>query len=423
MHEHQMNRAADARVLLRRMFVPIYLPAILFATGEGALIPVLPLTATRLGANLAVAGIISGLLLIGIVLGDVPSAAAVSRWGEQTAMRAAGILGMCAAFACWLAPNLWVLSGGALLVGIASATFNLARHSFLTTWTPAPFRARAMSLLGGASRVGAFVGPFLASPIIALWGSRSVYWVHVIACAAVLLTLQLTPDPAAVLQRRQEEEHRSGATSLTVPSTSAGVSVPGALPRKGLRAFFPVLFRLGVAAGLLQLLRASRQVILPLWGVHLGISESQIALVVAVAGAVDLSLFYTSGQVMDRFGRKWAAVPVLLGLGLGHILLIWASTEWMYVAVAIFLSLANGLGSGIVMTLGSDLAMRYGEGRTAEFLGGWRMFSDTGQAAAPLIISGMTALVGLPLAAVVVGCLGFVGGYMMNRFIPRLVGR
>lgn len=417
---------------LRHLFVPVYLPAILFATGEGALIPVVPLTARSLGASIAAAGIISGLLMIGVVIGDLPSGFVVAKWGETFAMRAAAIIAIVSAIVCWRAPNLVVLAAGVLMIGIASATFNLARQAFLTTWTPSWYRARAMSLLGGTSRIGYFVGPFIASPVIALAGSHTVYWIHVIACVAVLIALQMMPDPEQVLAaNRANEESRqqksdSHGTRQTVTSTPANSSAriaEGSRHRLPIVTYFPILIRLGAAAGILQLMRASRQVILPLWGVQLNISASHIALIMGIAGAVDLSLFYTSGQIMDRFGRRWAAVPVLIGISVGHLIMPLATAEWGYIGVAILISIANGLGSGIVMTLGADLASRYAPGDMPGFLSGWRMATDSGSAIGPLAISGMTALAGLPAAAVLIGCCGLVGAFLMQRYIPRILGK
>ncbi|MDN6050765.1 MFS transporter [Bifidobacterium mongoliense] len=450
---------------LRHLFIPVYLPAILFATGEGALIPVVPLTARALGANMATAGIISGLLMIGVVIGDLPSGFVVAKWGETFAMSLAATIAIISAIVCRYAPNLPMLAAGVLMIGIASATFNLARHAFLTAWTPSWYRARAMSMLGGTSRIGYFIGPFIASPVIALTGSHSVYWIHVVACVAVLVALKVMPDPEQVLSRnRAKAESRrsrthtvqakldattavisptataanpspSGRVAQDLPSSAAtaptattadATTAPIATtePRRGspIARYFTVLIRLGSAAGILQMMRASRQVILPLWGVHLGISSPHIALIMGIAGAVDLSLFYTSGQVMDRFGRRWAAVPVLLGIGLGHLLIPLATAEWGYIAVAIVISLANGLGSGIVMTLGADLASRYAPKDMPGFLGAWRTFTDSGSALGPLSISAMTALTGLPAAAVLIGCCGLVGAFLMQRYIPRILG-
>ena len=432
---------------LHHLFVPVYMPAILFASGEGSLIPIVPLTAKALGANLATAGIISGLLMIGVVLGDIPSGFIVNKWGETVAMRIAAVLATVSAILCWRAPNLAILAAGVLFIGIASATFNLARHAFLTAWTPPWYRARAMSLLGGTSRIGYFVGPFIASPVIAWAGSRSVYWIHVVACIAVLVVLQVTPDPEKLLsankaraernnEKRKQASNTAGiavshvTTDGIIRSGSANVADDGStmlptpknrLMRLPIIRYFRILCRLGTAAGILQMMRASRQVIVPLWGVQLDISAPHIALIMGIAGAVDLSLFYTSGQVMDRFGRRWAAVPVLIGISLGHLLMPFATAEWSYVCIAILISIANGLGSGIVMTLGADLAARYAPRNMPGFLSGWRMSTDSGSAVGPLAISAMTAVAGLSSAALLMGCCGLVGAFMMQRFIPRFI--
>jgi hypothetical protein len=80
------------------------------------------------------------------------------------------------------------------------------------------------------------------------------------------------------------------------------------------------------------------------------------------------------------------------------------------------MSLANGIGSGILMTLGADLADR---ADPAPFLGAWRFTGDAGSAAAPLLISGLTAVVSISLASGVMGVLGLVGAAILLRYVPR----
>lgn len=426
--------STDQSQFFKHLFVPVYLPAILFATGEGALIPVVPLTAHSLGANLAMASIIAGLLMIGIVAGDVPAGMLVARFGEETAMRVSATLAAIASIVCWMTNSLILLAVGVFLIGMASATFALARQTFLTQWTPTAFRARAMSLLGGTTRVGYFIGPFIAAPIIGIWGSRSVYWAHVVACAAVIVALWIMPNPREALERNRARATAQGLTGpiAVIRSTdvaasdavaSSAAQTHAAKPRPALIAYISQLIRLGTAAGIIQMLRASRQVILPLWGVHLQLPETHIAVIVGFAGAVDLALFYTSGQIMDRYGRRWAAVPVLIGLSVSHFLLMFAGSEWSYIAIAVLMSLSNGLGSGIVMTLGSDMAARYAPERMPAYLGAWRVFSDTGSALGPILISTMTAAVSLAGAAGVMAGAGLLGAVLMYRYIPRLVGK
>jgi MFS family permease len=181
---------------------------------------------------------------------------------------------------------------------------------------------------------------------------------------------------------------------------------------------------MGTNAAMIGGLRSSRQVILPLIGVSLRMPENQIALIIGIAGAVDFALFFSSGQIMDRFGRLWSALPSMIGLGLGHIALalthdLHSAVAW-FVGIALFLSVANGLGSGILMTFGADLAPRHDP---APFLGAYRFTGDFGNAAAPLLISVVTALGSVALAAGTVGVLGLAGAGLLARWVPRYIPR
>lgn len=395
---------------LRRFFIPVFLPAVVFAAGEGALIPVLPSRAIDLGASVALAGLIAGMLMFGHMLGDLPSGSIIARVGEQRGMIIAADVGAFGAVVAMLAQHLALLLVGVLLVGMAAAMFNLARHALLTQWVPVSHRARAMSLLGGTSRAGTFIGPLAAAPLIAMWGSAAAFWVTLVSAGFVAVFLFLTPDPEVAFAE-------SGAAR---PTDAPAASQPSAHAHAGLaaslREYFPVLIRLGVAVSTVQLLRASRQVILPLWGAHISLDVTTISIIMGIAGGVDMLLFYASGQIMDRFGRVWVAVPTLVGLGLAHFVLPAAGTEAWFVAAALFMSLANSLGSGIVMTLGADLAPA---DDPAPFLGAWRLFADSGSALAPLLLSGIAALAGLACTAFFFGAAGFIGAGMMWRYIPR----
>src|SRR5690606_33066415 len=180
------------------------------------------------------------------------------------------------------------------------------------------------------------------------------------------------------------------------------------------------LLTLGMGGAIVSALRQSRQVVLPLWAVSIGLEETMTSLIIGVAGAIDFSLFFTGGWIMDRFGRLWTALPSLVGLAIGHLALAAAldlddAAAW-FVALAMVLALANGIGAGILMTLGADLAPR---GQPAPFLGAWRFTTDLGGAAAPLLVAGVTALAGLPIAVAVIGGLGFVGAAILRAYVPR----
>jgi hypothetical protein len=80
------------------------------------------------------------------------------------------------------------------------------------------------------------------------------------------------------------------------------------------------------------------------------------------------------------------------------------------------MSLANGVGSGIILVIGADLAPK---GERNEFLASYRLLVDSGAAATPLLISGVIALFGLSVAMFTVSGLGIVGAILANRYLPR----
>lgn len=397
--------------ILRQYGPMVYLPSLVFAVGEGAMVPLIPVIATQRGADISTAALVAAALVVGSLCGNIPAGWLVGRIGERFTMVAAGALALFGAVACALFPGLAWLTGAVFVIGLASAAFALARHAFMATRVPLAFRARALSLLGGSTRFGMFTGPFLAAAFLALFGTTtSSLWFFALLMLALVVLVMLGPDP--------EEQARAEEPPVATDHDARradGVFIAMWRSRQ-------VLSRLGVACMLLAAVRAARQVVLPLWGVSLGMDASAIALVVGISGALDFALFYASGQVMDRFGRLWAALPAMALMGSGFLILSFThdgpSAPAWFMGLAGLLGLANGLSSGILMTMGADLAPA---GSTASFLGAWRLFTDTGSALAPVMVGVVAAAASLPLATGLVGVLGLAGAASLLRWGPRLL--
>lgn len=396
----------------RSIVVVVFLPTIVFSMGVYALIPVIPALAGRLGADLGGAALIASMLVVGQLLGDIPSGAIVARIGERRAMLAAAALALAGSATLLVAPHPAVLGLGVLLIGIAAAAFGLARHAFMTTAVPLHMRARALSTLGGSNRLGAVAGPFAGAALLALTGQpASVIALLAVCCfvaAGVLLVLR---DPSAALTRgpRTPGEREIGAEATSLWRTLVA--------KRG------VLLSVGVGAALLSGLRQVRQVVLPVWAISIGLDETTTSLVIGLAGLVDFSLFFLGGWIMDRFGRLWTILPCALGLAVGLLALsvthdLDSRVGW-YIGIALFLSVANGLGSGILMTLAADLADRE---NPAPFLGAWRFTVDLGGAAAPVLITAITAGLSLSIGVATLGVLGLVSALILRVYVPKYVG-
>lgn len=389
--------AGPGQMTLRSLVPSVFLPTVVFDIGNGAVAPILALTALELGASPALASIVVALLGIGQLGGNVPAAAMVNRVGDRRAMViSAGLAGVGMAVS-YLSGHVLVLAAATLLIGACGATFGLARHSFMTIVVPVPIRAAALSTVGGSHRIGLFIGPFLGAAVIAATHQRAAFLVAVGACLATMLILFVVPEPphAAQFARRPKE-------TATVGSVW--------------RQHGRLLMTLGSAIFAVGAVRAARPTVVPLWADHIGLDAQTTSVIFGIGAAVDMALFYPAGRAMDRWGRLSVSVPSMLLLGGAMVLVPLTTGAASLVAVAVAMGLGNGLGSGIVMTLGADVAPR---DATVRFLAQWRLMGDTGHAAGPLIVSVVTTLASLAGGIIAAGGLGVFAALAIARWAPR----
>jgi MFS family permease len=379
---------------LRRIAVPAFGPTVLWAVGQGAVLPVVALSARHLGASVAVAALFVGIGSVAELVSAVPAGVVVDRLGERRALVLAGL-----ADALTAALALTVLALAIALSGPTGAVFLLARQSYLTAAAPPLRRARAMSTLGGVARIGLFVGPFLGAPIVARWGPQAAFGVAVAAGVLAALVAGLSGDLVP----------RDGGGGEAPPPVRVPVL-------EVVRRHRAVLLTVGVGVLAIGLARSSRVVVVPLWAEDIGLSAAQTSVVFGVAGLVEVLLFYPAGSIMDRRGRVWVALPVTVLLGAGLVVLPLTSTLAAVGAVAVVMAVGNGLGSGIVMTLGADAAPA--EGR-APFLGVWRLISLVGHNGAAVLVGALAAVASIGVASVAVGVLTLAGGAWLLRWLPR----
>jgi MFS family permease len=395
-------RVTDAAFDLRKIAIPAFGPSFLFGLGEGAILPVIALSVRQLGGSVALAALMVTLIGIGSLVSNIPASLITTRYGERWAIVAAALWCVLAMALCLFAWNLWAFGVGVFMVGMSAAVFGLARQSYLTEAVPFHFRARALSTLGGVMRIGLFLGPFLAAALIHLMGIGGAYWVGIAALALSALVAARIPE----LPAHSAPDPAGAAAAARAAATLRSVGTSHA------RIFLTV----GIGALLVAAVRASRQAVIPLWAEGIGLDAATTSLIYGLAGGIDMLVFYPAGKVMDRKGRAWVAVPSMLIMGMAMTLTPFTHNAVALLLASLLIGFGNGIGSGMIMTLGADYSPTAGR---AHFLGLWRLMSDIGSTGGPALLSAVTALVSLAAGIWCTALIGFAAAAVLWHWIPR----
>ncbi len=382
-----------------------YGPATLFGLAQGSMLPVIALSAIDRGASPSIAALVGALLGIGSIVTNIPSGILATRIGERKSMLVAAIATVAGLALCLVdvgrgAGALLVYGSGILLIGAASSVYSLARQSYLTEMVPEHMRARALSTLGGTMRIGIFLGPFLGAGAMELWGLPGAYYVSLAATAAAGVIVYRVPDLEVSDQRK------AAAAQVTTRSV--------------LKQYWRTFVTLGAGVLLLSAIRQTRQVVIPLWAAHIGLSPTASSVIYGIAGAIDVLTFYPAGKVMDVYGRRWVAVPSAIMMSIAFLLMPLSHGAITLAFTAMIMGFGNGIGSGIVMTLAADISPEAGR---PTFLGLWRELADAGSGVGPVILSVVTAVAGLAAGIVVSGSVGLAAAATLWKWAPEPPGR
>jgi MFS family permease len=382
----------------------IYVPTFLLSFCRGLLVPILPLYADSFGISFGFVGMVLASEGLGTLVGDLPAGILIGRLGRKRSM----IIGIVCMGLSTLAFS-WAQSAYELIiygfgVGLGGALWNIARHAYLADVAPVAGRGQAIAIFGGINRIGRFAGPFIGGAIGASLGLRAPFILYT-AVAAIALIF-----PLRFVERRGYRPPERGTLRQHLGHTGA---------------VFLEHFRSLTTAGsgqlFAQMIRSGRDFVVPIYGADiLGLSVGEIGFIIGLSAAVDMSLFYPAGYLMDRFGRKFAYVPSFAIQGLGMALIPFTAGFWGLLLAASVIGLGNGLGSGTMMTLGADLAPDDSRG---EFLGIWRLIGDAGTTGGPIAVGGIADLLGLSLATFTIAGVGLLAASMLGLLVPETLKR
>jgi MFS family permease len=406
---------AGIAIHIKRLIMPVYAPMILVSLGISAPVAAFPQYLAGLGATVAVVGVVISLRGVGNMVSDLPGGLILGRVRLRIVVQTAMLIAAMAAAAMALVKSVVVIAALTLVTGTMTSVVVTAMMTYVRIVVPADSRGRALSLTGGAVRVGALIGPIAGGVLADLWGVPAAIGLRAASFLAALLVFAASPDRGIGAPGRAPAE--PGGRSASEPAKrprgvlAAQIRAIGA----GLKGRGWAFATVGFAILMLQLLRASRTIVLPLWGDRLGMSATIIGSVMSIGAALELVLFVPSGIIMDRAGRKVAAGLCIGIFSAGVLTLAFAGSMSGFILASLLIGLGNGFGAGINMTIGTDLAP---SGAVSEFLGLWRLFGDIGVSAGPAIVGSIATAGGLPMAIVATAILG-LSGLVVLLFSPE----
>lgn len=380
---------------IHRLVFAVYLPTLILSICTGLLLPVLPVYVSTFEVGLGLVGLVLAGEAIGMLVMDIPAGRLLVQLDRKWLMIAGLVLLASSVLALGWTQTIWQVLFCRLVAGGGAAIWNISRHAYITEVTKRQARGRAIALFGGTNRLGVFIGPVIGGAVAARFGFSAVFYFYSALAASAIIVAWLCVERGA----------------------NVSVAAPNPLSFWGIvRAHRKVLLAAGVGQLLVQMIRAARQVIIPLYGTAMGLEVDAIGLIMSASSLVDMSLFYPAGVVMDRLGRKFAVIPSFMLQGVGMALIPLADSFVPLLVAACVIGVGNGLSAGTMMTIGSDLAPKDNIGK---FLGLWRLIGDGGSVGGPVIVGAVAQVLALGSAALVMAGVGWLAALVFARFVPE----
>ena len=394
-----VDNPTESSTGLRALILSFYLPALMVTLGQGLLVPILPLFAVDFDISYGLIGLILAGESIGTLIADVPTGMIQRRVGNKQVMMMGLLVKSVSVSLLFFAPSIWFVLLLRLIAGFGRSMYTISAHVYVTNNVELSQRGKAISMFGGTHRLGGFIGPAIGGIVAGMFGLRAVFViVGLVSVIGLIIVAMFT-------LKGKREKRGGGADGHELHIRSVLISN------------YRVLASAGTAQIFGQMIRAGRTIIIPLFAAEvLGLAVDQIGLIVSISVAVDFSLFVVAGWLMDRVGRKFAIVPCFGIQALGMALVPFATSYSGLLFAAVLIGIGNGLGSGSMMTLGSDLSPSRSRG---EFLGVWRLIGDMGHTGAPLVVGVVADILVLSSAIWVIAGSGLAAASIFLFFVPE----
>ena len=382
---------------LRKIIIAVYIPAFLTSFCMGMLAPTIPAKVDLIGGTAFIIGLAVGAQGLGEAFFSIPTGLLINKFGNKKIMLI-GMAGLSISGSLsGLFQNNLALYFALFSLGTFYGFFSLSRHSFMTQIVPSEYRGKAFSRFGGINRIGWFFGPVIGGFTAGSIGIDIPFYIISVVALFTTILIFFTTEPTNE-NLIQSNEIKPPTFKETILENKKSFTIGGS------------------GHFIMQFLRQCRHVLIPIWAFSIGLGVEELGLIQSISAAIDMTLFYPVGLIMDKYGRKWTSVPSIILLSLGFIFMTYVDSFNGLMLVGLLLGFANGLGSGAMLTLGSDLSPKNQPG---SFLGIWRLFGWSGNSAGGPISGAIAQTVGNTASALSISMIGGIGVIIFGFLLPE----
>ena len=352
---------------MKRILVPVLsLSAVMLIlmAGASALSPVLPQYARDFGVSLTIVGFVLATNNAVRMLAGFPAGVAADRWGRKPLIVIGMLITGAGAFIAWSVARIEVLFIGQALIGLGTALYATAALSMVVDLADETQRSKTTGLYMMGYHLGTVFGPSVGGALAFRFGLGSPFLLFAIlavmaAFAAVFLTRETHVAMAPTRERSQPQ------ISWT----------------HGLSRHLNVVYYINFAFrfGFNGLMWTTLPLLIADWGLDSLIT----GLVFTVLGVCSLLVFFPSGILADKIGRRSVMLPAAVVAALSFVFLAWANTLPLLIAACVVLGISSGCMATIPAAWVGDLAPAEIRGTA---LGFYRSFGDLGLALSPAVM-------------------------------------
>ncbi len=389
-----------------RLILGLHVPAIALGLGNGIGLPVLPELTKLYGVSIVEASWVFVSYLLGTLVASLPTGMLIDRIGRRWILLAGPLI--VAVSSLLIAKAAYSGSFNELLVyrfiaGVGTQMWMQSRITVIADTGAVQQRGKQVTQMFGVQQVGALAGPLVGGFAAVTWGLWSPFLIH-----AVLTLLSIIPT-YFVIKETATAAKRAADAAMKGPRWALLLKNP-------IPTVFSIQFLTNVTRGAVF----EGGVILLYPSYAYGLDPAELGVLRSAMAVGTVPILFSTGFVMDRFGRKYTIVPglILTSLSMASVSVTafaGLSLAW-FIASFVFVHLAISIISGNMQTLGTDVAPPQARGL---FFGMSRLVAQGGSTASPTSFGLLSGAFGFGAAFVLLASTAFAAAIVVVFFLEE----